>query len=344
MAKNKKWILAAVAVLAVVLCCWAAWSKWASTTRIGLVNFQNYQTASLVKSNEDNFIEYEEIPLDRLDRLGRYDLVLGFGMGLKITEEQRAQILAAADEGTPIYIYAATNPENDICSLDSLTKAGISAYIGNGNKRNYRNMARYVRQHIDAKRLFVTPAEEAVESASDVLYHLDEDLSFKTVADYEKYLREQGIYREKAPKIAIVGGLNDPFSGNRANIDSLIVSLQNAGMNVYPVSSYRQRLTFLREIGPDAVIHFAHGRMVMGQADAAVEWLKERNIPIFSPLSMLETQEEWESDPMGMFGGFMSQSIVVPELDGAIYPYVLNDQELDEEGIYLFKEIGRAHV
>ena len=139
MAKNKKWILAAVAVLAVVLCCWAAWSKWASTTRIGLVNFQNYQTASLVKSNEDNFIEYEEIPLDRLDRLGRYDLVLGFGMGLKITEEQRAQILAAADEGTPIYIYAATNPENDICSLDSLTKAGISAYIGNGNKRNYRN-------------------------------------------------------------------------------------------------------------------------------------------------------------------------------------------------------------
>ena len=54
---------------------------------------------------------------------------------------------------------------------------------------------------------------------------------------------------------------------------------------------------------------------------------------------MLETQEEWESDPMGMFGGFMSQSIVVPELDGAIYPYVLNDQELDEEGIYLFKAI-----
>lgn len=35
----------------------------------------------------------------------------------------------------------------------------------------------------------------------------------------------------------------------------------------------------------------------------------------------------------------MSQSIVVPELDGAIYPYVLNDQELDEEGIYLFKAI-----
>lgn len=48
----------------------------------------------------------------------------------------------------------------------------------------------------------------------------------------------------------------------------------------------------------------------MGQADAAVEWLKERNIPLFSPLSILQTREEWEKDPMGMFGGFMSQSVV----------------------------------
>lgn len=88
--------------------------------------------------------------------------------------------------------------------------------------------------------------------------------------------------------------------------------------------------------------HFAHGRMVMGQADAAVEWLKERNIPLFSPLSILQTREEWEKDPMGMFGGFMSQSVVVPELDGAIYPYVVNDQELDKDGVYLFKAIPNA--
>lgn len=43
-----------------------------------------------------------------------------------------------------------------------------------------------------------------------------------------------------------------------------------------------------------------------------------------------------------MFGGFMSQSVVVPELDGAIYPYVVNDQELDKDGVYLFKAIPNA--
>lgn len=328
-----------VAAVVLVVCAWLAWNKLASTTRIGLVNFQTFQASSFIKSNADPFIEFEDVPLDRLDKLSGYDFVLGFGMGMRITAEQRAQIRQAADGGTPVFIYAATNPENNICSLDSVQKAGVSGYMRNGNKRNYQSMARYIRQHIDGKRFFVHPAEPVVESASDVLYYLDEELSFPTVAEFEGYVREHGFYREGKPKVAIVGGLNDPFSGNRENIDSLIVSLQGAGLNVYPVYSYRKLLPFLKEIRPDAVIHFAHGRMVMGQADAAVDWLKEQNVPVFTPLSILQTEEEWVNDPMGMFGGFMSQSIVVPELDGAIYPYVLNAQEVDEDGVFVVKAI-----
>lgn len=68
MTKNKKWI-GTVILLLVLLCGWMAWSKWASTTRIGLVNFQNFQTTSLIKSNEDQFIKYEEVPLEELGRL-----------------------------------------------------------------------------------------------------------------------------------------------------------------------------------------------------------------------------------------------------------------------------------
>ena len=336
--RNKRVILLVAAVVLVV-CAWLAWNKLASTTRIGLVNFQTFQASSFIKSNADPFIEFEDVPLDRLDKLSGYDFVLGFGMGMRITAEQRAQIQQAADGGTPVFIYAATNPENNICSLDSVQKAGVSGYMRNGNKRNYQSMARYIRQYIDGKRFFVHPAEPVAESASDVLYYLDEELSFPTVAGFEGYVREHGFYREGKPKVAIVGGLNDPFSGNRENIDSLIVSLQGAGLNVYPVYSYRKLLPFLKEIRPDAVIHFAHGRMVMGQADAAVDWLKEQNVPVFTPLSILQTEEEWVNDPMGMFGGFMSQSIVVPELDGAIYPYVLNAQEVDEDGVFVVKAI-----
>ena len=336
--RNRKLVLL-FAALVLVAGVWLAWSRLASTTRIGLVNFQTFQASSFIKSNADRFIEFEDVSLDELDRLSRYDFVLGFGMGMRITAEQRAQIQQAADGGTPVFIYAATNPENAICSLDSVQKAGVSGYMRNGNKRNYQSMARYIRQYVDGKRFFVHPADTVVESASDVLYYLDEELAFKTVAEFEGYVREHGFYQEGKPRVAIVGGLNDPFSGNRENIDSLIVSLQGAGLNVYPVYSYRKLLPFLKEIRPDAVIHFAHGRMVMGQADAAVDWLKEQNVPVFTPLSILQTEEEWVNDPMGMFGGFMSQSIVVPELDGAIYPYALNAQEVDEDGVFVVKAI-----
>lgn len=336
---NKTKIIIILAAILVFVAGCVAWVKLASTTKIALVNFQQFQSTSFIKSNADKFIKYEDVSLEELDKLSDYDFVLGFGMGMRATAEQRAQIQAAADKGVPVYVYAATNPENAICNLDSIQKEQVSAYIGNGNKKNYQSLARYIRQDIDKKTFFVTPPDSLVETADDVLYHLDENVSFNTVAEYEAYLKKLNIFKEGAPKIAVVGGLNDPFSGNRDNIDSMIVSFQNAGTNIYPVSSGMKRLDFLKEINPDAVIYFAHGRLAMGQADAAVEWLKEKNIPIFSPLSILQTKDEWMNDPMGMFGGFMSQSVVMPELDGAIYPYVINAQEIDKDGVYVFKAI-----
>lgn len=336
---NKTKIIIILAAILVFVAGCVAWVKLASTTKIALVNFQQFQSTSFIKSNADKFIKYEDVSLEELDKLSDYDFVLGFGMGMRATAEQRAQIQAAADKGVPVYVYAATNPENAICNLDSIQKEQVSAYIGNGNKKNYQSLARYIRQDIDKKTFFVTPPDSLVETADDVLYHLDENVSFNTVAEYEAYLKKLNIFKEGAPKIAVVGGLNDPFSGNRDNIDSMIVSFQNAGTNIYPVSSGMKRLDFLKEINPDAVIYFAHGRLAMGQADAAVEWLKEKNIPIFSPLSILQTKDEWMNDPMGMFGGFMSQSVVMPELDGAIYPYVINAQKIDKDGVYVFKAI-----
>lgn len=337
MSKNK--IIIAIAAIILFIGGWLAWSKLASTTKIALVNFQQFQTTSFIKSNNDKFIEYENVPLEELDKLKNYDFVLGFGMGMKVSAEQRAQIQAAADKGVPMFIYAATNPENAICNLDSIQKKDLSNYLKNGNKNNYQSMARYIRQYIDKKSFFVTPADSVSETADDVLFHLDENLSFTTVREYETYLKKIKAYKEGAPRIAMVGGFNDPFSGNRDNIDSIIVSMQNAGMNVYPVASGMKRMEFLKEIKPDAVLYFAHGRLAMGQADAAVDWLKEQNIPIFTPLTILQTTSEWMKDPMGMFGGFMSQSIVMPELDGGIYPYVITAQEIDNDGSYLFKTI-----
>ncbi|GHV72322.1 protoporphyrin IX magnesium chelatase [Bacteroidia bacterium] len=339
MVKRKKLITLVVIFVIIFGIAWVIWNKTASTTRIALVNFQAFQTTNIIKANTDKFIRYKEVAVEKLNTLGRYDLVLTFGMGLHVTAEQRSLIQKIADKGTPVYVFSSTTPENNICNLDSIDKSNIRDYLSDGNKRNYQSMARYVRKNIDKKLFFVETPDSVVKSATDALYHLDENVSFENVPDYEAYLKSHGFYKENAPKVAIVGGLNDPFSGNKEDVDSLIVSLQRSGMNVYPVVSFMKRMSFLKEINPDAVIYFAHGRLAMGQADSAIDWLKVQNIPIFTPLTLLQSKEEWMADPMGMSGGFFSQSIVMPELDGAIYPYVLNAQEIDDEGLYMFKAI-----
>ena len=95
----------------------------------------------------------------------------------------------------------------------------------------------------------------------------------------------------------------------------------------------------MKESSPDAVVYLSHGRLKMGDSEAVVEWLKEKNVPIFAPVSVLQLEEDWLKDKMGMFGGFMGQTIVMPELDGAIYPYVVIAQEKSDEGLFAFKTI-----
>ena len=336
---SKKVICILSITLIILLSAYYAWNKLGSVTKVALVNYQPFQTSAFIKSNNDRFIRYENLSIDNLDQLTDYDFVLFFGRGLGISAEQREQIFRAVDKGTSVFVYGATNPENDISNLDSISKKDIYQYLNNGNKKNFQNLARYIRKNIDKKFFFSTSPDAAIALLSDVLYHLDEDQSFSTVTQYEAYLKRINAYKEGAPRIAMVGGLNDPFSGNRDNIDSLIISFQHAGMNVYPVASAMKRMEFLKEIKPDAVVYFAHGRLAMGQADAAVDWLKEHNIPMFTPLTTLQTTDEWVKDPMGMTGGFLSQSIVMPELDGGIYPYLINAQEIDNDGVYVTRTI-----
>ena len=73
----------------------------------------------------------------------------------------------------------------------------------------------------------------------------------------------------------------------------------------------------------------AHGRL----GDEVVKYLEERNILLFAPLTVNSLVKEWEQDPMGMSGGFMSQSIVTPEIDGAIRTSALFAQYEDKEGL-----------
>lgn len=313
------------ALVAVLLGVWV-YGTWFGVTRVAFVNFQTISMGSIAKANDNPMVKVYEVGTDELDELTGYDMVFVNGMGLGIVAGQRAQIQRAARRGVPVYTTMATNPANNICSTDSLHVAKLAAYLGGGGRRNYRNMLNYIRQEIDGKIGHTPEVEEPVERASDILYHAgvqspEEEAEFLTVADYEKFLRDNGLYKEGARRIAVTGQM--------ADATGLIAALEKAGYNVYPVSSLRKVMDFLEEIHPDAVINMAHGRM----GDRMVEFLKEKNILLFSPLTVNSLVEEWEADPMGMSGGFLSQSVVTPEIDGALRTYALFAQYKDKEGL-----------
>ncbi|MDR1878492.1 MAG: cobaltochelatase subunit CobN, partial [Bacteroidales bacterium] len=311
----------------------------ANRTKIAMVNFPNFQYAKMVKSNDNDFVRLSQIGIDDFDKLKRYDVVLIFGMGIRMTDEHRAVLDRLKEKGITIYSTAVTDPVNKISTLDTLQEKRMAAYIGNGGSKNYRNMFNYIRKELLGKKFFNKTVEDPIETSSDVFFHLEEETSYKTIEEFEAYYRKNNFYKEGAPKVAIVCGMIGPFDTDKGYLDSLIISLEKRNLNVYPIASVVNRLELLESIAPDAVIYMPHGRLLMGEGEKGVAWLKERNIPLFCPLTIMVTYDEWMESKQGMIGGFLSQSVVMPELDGGILPFALVAQVIDKDGLYSFQPI-----
>ena len=327
--KKKKQLLIGGGIAILLLLLLGVWNVWFSSTRVAFVNYQVISLGQISKANDNPFIKISELSTDHLEQLTNYDMVFINAMGLRITEEQRAQIQQAADNGLPILTTAATNPANKIVSLDSIQADTLRQYLSNGGRRNYRSALNYVRACIDRKIYSVSAPEPVLERANDMIYHIDprnpedEELGFNTVADYNAFLQQNGLLKEGAPRIIVTGPMGEPAD--------LIRRLEETGNVVYPVRSMRPfiRKHCIDSVQPSAVINMAHGRM----GDYIVDYLTRQNIPLFAPLNVNRLVEEWEADKMGMNGGFMSQSIVTPEIDGAIRPFALFGHYKDEEGL-----------
>ena len=320
---RKKIIIWSIVALVVIAGAVMAWKMFASATRIAFVNYQAITLGQISKANDNSFVKIEELSVEQLDKAGDYDMIFVNGMGLRITDEQRKHLQDAADKGTPVLTTAVTNPQNLIVSVDSVDQTFMEQYLV-GGQTNYANLLRYVRKFIDGKKLFVDmPGDPIAANSSQFYYPGDEKWNFNSVAEYETFLRKKGKFNESAKRIILTGQMGVP--------DSLVNELERSGHMVYPVNSIQQLIINGQadSIAPSAVINMAHGRM----GDMVVEYLEQNNIPLFSPLNVNRDYDEWMSDNMGMNGGFLSQSVVTPEIDGAIRPYALFAHYKGKDGL-----------
>ena len=300
----RKKIFLAIAALILLVAGGIVWHTWFSVTRIAFVNYQTITLSRIAKANDNSFIKIKDVSTEELSELSHYDAVCIEAMGLRLTMEQREEIEKARKKGVPIVCTMITNPDNDFTSMDSVTADTLK---------------RYIRKYIDRKLISAPEPQPLIEKIYGLLYHADpkhsdaEDIQFNNVSEYHAFLKRNGLWKSQVPAILITGSMGEPRE--------LIARLEATGNIVYPVNSIRE---FIGEHHVDsvhvaAVINMAHGRM----GDDVVEFLKNRNILLFSPLNINRTVKSWEDDKMGMNGGFLSQSVVMPEIDGALRPFVL---------------------
>lgn len=305
-----------------------AYSAWVGTTRIAFLNYQAIALGQISHANDNAMIKLSEITTDDFDHLDDYDMIIVNGMGLRIDENQRKQ-LEEASYKVPTLTHAATNPANNIVSVDNFDADYLMQYIENGGKKNYHSMLAYIRKFIDGKK-FMAPEPERVNERPDyLLTHFDpkdekgDELGFNSIREYNAFLAKNGLYKEGAPTIMLTG-----FMGAAPDMEK---AFEKKGFMVYRINKLQSFIAghHADSIQANAVVNMAHGRL----GDYFVEFMKQKNIPLFSPLNINRLTTEWESDKQGMNGGFMSQSIVTPEIDGAIRPYVVFGQRINEEGL-----------
>lgn len=327
--KRKGKIRAGIAALLVIAAGVVVWNAWFSATRIAFVNYQVITLGQIARANDNDRIRLAAFDAEELDDIGKYDMVLINGMGLRITAEQRAAIQQAADDGLCVITTMATNPANAIVSADSVTLTTVKGYLNGGGRRNYRNLLTYIRRTVDGKTFDSEEPDAPVEREQKQFHHSDpanpddEEADFGSVAEYESFLREHDLWKEQVPRIIVTGQMGEPAE--------LVAALEKTGNTVYCVRDMQAAVRGGQadSIRPSAVINMAHGRM----GDEIVDYLAKRNILLFAPLNVNRLVDEWEADKMGMNGGFLSQSIVMPEIDGAIRPYALFGHRLDAEGL-----------
>lgn len=316
------------------------YKNFISPTVIGFINYPDYKFAEFDDANANRFIRVERIDWKKNEAadLSRYDAVYIFGMGLKLPPERLSALTEAINNGLHVYVQAATSRENNITSLAGKDLEYINECLNYGGRNNFKLLLNYTRRELNGKNFFsnaVTPPEKV---PFDGFFHIGEGKVFASLDEFEAYRNALKLDNPGRPKVCFMTSTAGPEA---EHIQAIVKSLEARKLNVYPIFGFRKRLEFIKKISPDMVILMPHGRFTTEVENEVTDYLTSRNIPLLCPINIHRPNAEWEKDQRGMVGGIMSQSIIMPELDGGIIPFVLAAQFKNERGLYVFKPLPK---
>lgn len=324
-------ILSVLILIVVVI---AGYNYWFSPTRILVVNTRSAQAADITLNNDSRHIHVTCLPTEEVTSFDGYDAVAIYARGLHFPEEQLAQLESIAQKGIPIFTISSRSALSVYnYNIQAEPHARLLAYFNNANLTNYRNALRYLRHMATPHKIPQETFGEPIILPNNHYYHREYGKYFETKEELTHYLKEEKLYHEHGKNIALIAGLNFPMEGNRAHVDTLITRLTTEGFNIYPIASPDQRGDMLRDLHPDAVIYYPMGRL---GNDEFMDWLNAENIPLFCPYPLIQSTEEWLDPMLPVTGGTLNARVLVPEIDGAMYPLAVATQNPHESGYYLY--------
>lgn len=317
------------------------YSLYLSPTKIALINFNDPFYADIVEANDNSFISIDRIKVkgDDLQSLNSYDVIFVFGMGLRLNEKQKEVFKEAEENGVYIFLYA-TSAGLKLSNLGGDDLAYIEKCMMNSGSKNFGKMLNYSRRILDGKKLFSDEIEEPTKVPTNFYFHHSEDEIFTDYNDYLEFYKKAGKYNKDNPRVLLATSNLSPKTPNsRGPADGLLKELEAKGYNVFPIAGFTKRFQFIKEVKPDLVVHIPHGRFAAIQADSTLKYLRENNIPVLCPIIVYDDHDKWVKEQKGMSGGLLSQSIIAPELDGGIVPYVTAAMYKNKDGFMIYQAI-----
>jgi cobaltochelatase CobN len=332
----KRQVVQLAVVTALLMSCTTAalyaYHRYLRNVRVALVGFRDSDWGLWVSAAEGTSYTLHRFEREELVSapLGNYHAVLIRAMGYRPLPEDLEALAAASESGARIVMLMSTSETaSDAENLEPEHRERIDAYLKHGGEENVRGLLDYLARELAGRDVAVPPV---VERPQEGYFHLGETL-FATLAEYEAYLAVQRprLMDADAPRVVLFGPFLDPLSPlERGPLDELLNALERRGVRVYPVFG-REPFPQIEQIRPDLAIMFPHGRLQRG--DEAPALLRRLGIPCLSALHLIVDGQQWQEDMRGMSAGLLSQSITMPELDGAIEPLVISAMAPNEQGL-----------
>lgn len=149
------------------------YSYYIASTKIALINFPSYQTSNIILANKSRYIDVREVDAENASTLSRYDAILVFGPGLRLTKKQIKYIERAGEKGSLVHTFVFQSDIINSHQTDSIQREVLDTYYRNGCKDNFENMLLYIRHNFDTNKIISTSPLEPIEVPKDVFYHLE---------------------------------------------------------------------------------------------------------------------------------------------------------------------------